>query len=250
MRIDWWTLGFQTVNVLVLVWLMSRFLFKPLAKIMADRQQAVAALMQDAAAARDAAEHDRKQITGQVAELDALRMQRLNDVSAEAERLKSSLLAAARAEADALRASAAAEIEAMRQRASRGNAAQAAGFALEIASRLLARLPRDGQISGFIEPLAAAVRALPVAHRQQLGQQREALRLVAPRALDDGELAHCREALATALGHEATLRVDIDPALIAGLELAGQHVIVRNSFRHDLDTLKAELLAHDDERHD
>ncbi|KVT41302.1 hypothetical protein [Burkholderia ubonensis] len=250
MRIDWWTLGFQTVNVLVLVWLLSRFLFKPIAKVMTDRQQAAAALMQDAAAARDAAEHDRQQIAGQIAELDARRMQRLNDVSAEAERLKSSLLAAARAEADALRASAAAEIEAMRQSAARGNAAQAAGFALEIASRLLARLPPDAQITGFVGPLADAVRALPDAHRQQLGRQREALHLIAPRALDDGELAHCRQALSDALGHEAAIQVDIDPALIAGLELAGQHVIVRNSFRHDLDTLKAELLAQDDERHD
>ena len=47
MRIDWWTFAFQTINVLVLVWLLSRFLFKPVAKIIADRQQAAARLMQD-----------------------------------------------------------------------------------------------------------------------------------------------------------------------------------------------------------
>ena len=55
MRIDWWTLGFQTVNVLVLVWLLSRFLFKPVAQIIADRQQQAAALMRDATNARASA---------------------------------------------------------------------------------------------------------------------------------------------------------------------------------------------------
>ena len=29
MRIDWWTLALQAVNVLILVWLLGRFLFRP-----------------------------------------------------------------------------------------------------------------------------------------------------------------------------------------------------------------------------
>ena len=113
MRIDWWTLAFQTVNVLVLVWLLSRFLFKPVSKIMAERQQAAAALMQDASAARDAAERDRKQAAEQTAALDGLRLQRLAEISTQAEQLKASLLAAARAEADAVRTSAENEIARM-----------------------------------------------------------------------------------------------------------------------------------------
>ena len=29
MQIDWWTLGLQAVNALVLVWLLAHFLFRP-----------------------------------------------------------------------------------------------------------------------------------------------------------------------------------------------------------------------------
>jgi F-type H+-transporting ATPase subunit b len=29
MRIDWWTLALQTANVLILIWLLGRFLFRP-----------------------------------------------------------------------------------------------------------------------------------------------------------------------------------------------------------------------------
>jgi F-type H+-transporting ATPase subunit b len=249
MRIDWWTLGFQTVNVLVLVWLLSRFLFKPVAKIVADRQQAASALMRDATAARDAAERDRQQAADAAAALDTQRAGRLSDASADAERLHASLLAAARTEADALRVAAADGIATMRRNASQADAARAAGFALEIASRLLARLPPDALVAGFIDPLADAVRALPEEDRRQLGLRRDPLRLIAPRALSDDEQARCRAALSAALGYDAALRIDVDPSLIAGLELDARYAIVRNSFRCDLAAVKAELLSDDDERH-
>ncbi len=31
MSIDWWTLGFQTVNVAILIWLLGHFFWKPVA---------------------------------------------------------------------------------------------------------------------------------------------------------------------------------------------------------------------------
>lgn len=247
MRIDWWTLGFQTINVLVLIGLLSRFLFKPVTKIMTDRQQAAAAMMQDASITRDAAESDRKRAAEQVAALDALRLQRLGEISAEAERLKTSLLAAARAEADALHASAAERVDFMQKNAARADATRATEFALDVASRLLARLPPHALVEGFIAPLADVVRALPAEDRLQLGAQADPLRLIAPRPLSDDELAQCRVALTAALGYETHLQTEVDPTLIAGLELVAPHVIVRNSFRHDLEKLKADLLSHDDE---
>jgi len=29
MTIDWWTLGIQTVNVVILIWLLERFFWRP-----------------------------------------------------------------------------------------------------------------------------------------------------------------------------------------------------------------------------
>ncbi|MCA8276529.1 F0F1 ATP synthase subunit B [Burkholderia sp. AU30280] len=248
MRIDWWTLGFQTVNVLVLIWLLSRFLFKPVARIMADRQQAAARLLQDASAARDAAQQDRDKAARDVAEQEAARLKRSSAATVEVEHLKASLLADARAEADALRKAAEAEIEAMKKDALRDNAARASQFAIDIAARLLTTLPAGSLVEGFIEPLAEAVRALPAEDRARLGRDGEMPRLIAPRTLRDDELARCRSMLATALGHDTPIHTDVDPALIAGLELVAPHFIVRNSFRHSLESLKSDLISHGDER--
>lgn len=56
MHIDWSTLALQTVNVLVLVWLLARYLFRPVMAIIAERRVAAEKLLADAATTRAQAE--------------------------------------------------------------------------------------------------------------------------------------------------------------------------------------------------
>jgi F-type H+-transporting ATPase subunit b len=56
MTIDWWTLGLQTINLLVLVALLGHFLLKPLAAIVAARQAEAQRLLDEAASARSGSE--------------------------------------------------------------------------------------------------------------------------------------------------------------------------------------------------
>jgi F-type H+-transporting ATPase subunit b len=60
MRIDWWTLALQTVNVLILIWILGRFFFRPVADIVARRQEEANRLLSDADAARRAAAEARE----------------------------------------------------------------------------------------------------------------------------------------------------------------------------------------------
>ena len=39
MQIDWWTLALQAVNFLVLVWLLWRFLFRPVKRVIEERKK-------------------------------------------------------------------------------------------------------------------------------------------------------------------------------------------------------------------
>jgi F-type H+-transporting ATPase subunit b len=245
MHIDWWTLGLQTVNAVVLIWLLARFLFRPVARIVAERQQAAAALMSDAASVKAAAVAAHAQATAAVARLAQQRAQLLDAAAAEAAALKASLESAAHADADRLRATAQTEIDAMRRDAAHADAARASQLALDIAARLLDRLPPQARVAGFIDGLAAALADLPEATRSQLDAGGDGLRLIAARALSGDELASCRAALAQVLGRDVALEASVDPAVIAGLELEAPHAIVRNSFRDDLAHLKTELLGHD-----
>lgn len=247
MRIDWWTLGLQTINALVLIWLLSRFLFRPVADIIARRKAEASRLLDDAATARAAAAALREQSDAALADVAAGRAAAIRAAAAEAQTQKDALLAAARAETDRMRASAAVEIDRMRKSERLAAGGRASRLAVEIARRLFERLPQEARVAGFVEGLARAAADLPPAARAEFGAPGALARLAAARPLTPQEDALLREKLAQAFDHPLELVVDVDAALIAGLELENQHASIRNSFRADLARIAAELERDDDD---
>lgn len=244
MTIDWWTLGLQTVNVLILIWILARFLFRPVAKIIAERQAAAHAALDQAQAARAEAEAARDTAKAETVAIAQTRAELLAKAQDEAKREREHLLAAARTEADKARADARAELERIREDGRTAITDEAAALAADIAARLVGRLPDTARIDGFIDGLVTAVTDLPEATRGGIGATGP-VRLRAARTLTGGERARLETRLGEALGHAVTLDIAPDPALIAGLELDAPHAVVRNHFRADLDRIAAEL-ARDD----
>ena len=242
MKLDWWTLSLQLINVLVLMWLLSRFLFKPISQIIVERQRVAAELLDQAAAAKaDAQALDASALAANEA-VAQTRAAALEAVQQEADAMRSKLLREAEAGAADSREKAMQELQDDQRAARRRAEADAAQLALDIARKLLARLPADAQVSGFVEGLVAELARLPETLRDSLRQPAQRFELHAPRPLEQAELAQIQQALATALGQPVTLDVMVDATLVAGLELTGGAVVVRNSFRADLDRLKNELL--------
>lgn len=244
MTLDWWTLGLQTVNVLILVWILARFLFQPVAKIIAERQAAAHAALDEAEAAREEAETARSAAEAERAEIASTRARLLDEARKAAEAEKRQLLDAAAAAADRARAETRADLDRMRREARAGIADEAGALAADIAARLLERLPDETRIDGFIDTLAQAVRALPQTARAGIGGDGP-VTLRAARPLSGAERARLDAALADALGRPVALDVVPDPALIAGLELDAPHAVVRNHLAADLGRIRSELARHD-----
>ena len=245
MRIDWWTLGLQTVNALVLIWLLARFLFRPVIDVIAARQRAAGQLLADAEAAKTAAERERERAAAEAVRLSEHRGDTFKAAEVEAEVEKASLLARAQAEADKLRGAAKAEIEAARRSEALAAEDRAGRLAIDIAIKLLDRLPEEVRVTAFIDGIATGLAKLPEGTRASLGTGGAAIRLTAARAVTPQEVEACRKALADVLGHPVLVEVSVDPALIAGIELEAPHAVVRNSFRADLVRLRSELVHHD-----
>ena len=133
------TVLIQAINFLILIFLLSRFLFKPLAKFLADRSAGIEKSLAEAKAAHEAAAKAQAEYQAQMREaqreIAAIREQGQREVEAERQRL----LQASRAEADRLVGNAKAEIEAETKRAKAGLREEAAGIALAAAERLLGR---------------------------------------------------------------------------------------------------------------
>ncbi|KGC50694.1 F0F1 ATP synthase subunit B family protein [Burkholderia pseudomallei] len=246
MRIDWSTLALQTVNVVVLVWLLSRFLFRPVSDIIAKRQAAARKLIDDASRERDAAHAERERARAERASLAAARDDALKDALAQAAAERERLIAAARADAQALRDAARAQADADAVQRAKAFDARATRLAIDIAAKLLARLPDSARVAGFVDGVAASLARLPADVRASLADEDAQVRLVAPRALTAQEAAACRAAFAASVGRPLEPDVRVDPALIAGLELESKYANVRNSLRQDLATIEAALLNEDD----
>src|SRR5471032_3135105 len=73
MLIDWFTVGAQALNFLILVWLMRRFLYKPILNAIDTREKLIAAELADAAAKKAEAQKDRDEFQHKNEEFDQQR---------------------------------------------------------------------------------------------------------------------------------------------------------------------------------
>ena len=104
MLIDWFTVGAQALNFLILVWLMKRFLYKPILNAIDTREKLIAAELADAAAKKAEAQKDRDEFQHKNEEFDQQRAALMSKATDEAKAERQRLLDEARKAADALSA--------------------------------------------------------------------------------------------------------------------------------------------------
>jgi F-type H+-transporting ATPase subunit b len=105
MLIDWFTVGAQVLNFLILVWLLKHFLYKPILNAIDAREKRIAAELTDANAKRTEAEKERGDFQNKNKALDEQRSALLGKATAEAKAERERLLDQARKDADTLRVS-------------------------------------------------------------------------------------------------------------------------------------------------
>ena len=102
MLIDWFTVGAQALNFVILVWLMRRFLYKPILDAIDAREKKIAAELADAAAKKAEAKKERDEFQHKNEEFDQQRAALLSKATDEAKAERQRLLDEARKAADAL----------------------------------------------------------------------------------------------------------------------------------------------------
>jgi F-type H+-transporting ATPase subunit b len=242
MKIDWWTLGFQTVNVLVLMLLLRHFFWAPMSAMIARRQAAAAELQ--TVSAKQQADGDAAQAeivktrAGFAAERDAI----LASAHGEAERTRAALLDQAKIQVAALEAAARATIEAERAAMQHQSQIKSGTFGIDIARRLAGRLDGAAVHEAFLGWLVKAIAALPHAARQAAAAQPAPIEAISATTLTSEEQGSATTLIGKAFGQTVKLAFSVDPALIAGLELRAGHLVVSNSWRADLESVKEGVL--------
>ena len=102
MLIDWFTVGAQALNFLILVWLLKRFLYKPILNAIDAREKLIAKELAEAEAKESEAQKERDEFQKKNEEFDQQRAALLTKATDEAKAERRRLLDEARKAADAL----------------------------------------------------------------------------------------------------------------------------------------------------
>ncbi len=102
MLIDWFTVGAQALNFIILVWLLKRFLYKPILNAVDAREKRIAAELADADAKKAEAQKESDEFQHKNEEFDRQRADLLRKATDEAKVERQRLLDDARKAADAL----------------------------------------------------------------------------------------------------------------------------------------------------
>jgi F-type H+-transporting ATPase subunit b len=235
MTIDWWTLGFQTVNVAILIWLLGHFFWKPVAAMIVARKAATQKLTDEAGAAKtkaDAALADiEKTRAGFASERDAI----LAAAHKDAEDAHAARLAEAETEAAAHQAKTKAALDKAKAAQADAWADRSSDLAVTIARRLAARLEGAVVEACFLDWLVAEIGKLPKATREAAATKTASLEATTATTLDADARQLVKSSIGKALGCTTPhITFKTDDGLIAGIELRGDHLVVNSSWRADL----------------
>lgn len=155
--LDVWHVAAAILNLLILVWVMKKFLFGPVQKILAERQNQVDTLYSDAEAAKTAAEGDRAVYEEKLSNADKEAEEILRRAAVRADKISDEILAEAGVKAAEKLRKADADIEQEKKKAVNEIKDEISGMSMDIAEAVVCREIKESDhkklIDTFIDSL-------------------------------------------------------------------------------------------------
>ncbi len=253
MPIDWFTVVAQAVNFLILVWLLKRFLYKPILHTIDEREKGIATQLAAAEAKKAEAQKERDDFHHKDEAFDHERASLLKKATDEAAAERQRLLDEARKDADTLRVKRQEALRNEQRNLSQEIIRWTQKQVFAIARKTLADLATTSIEERMSEVFVHRLRALNGAAKTQLvAALKNTTHPVLVRSAFDLPAAQ-RSAIESAIkdtfGAETQIQFDTAPELVSGIELSANGQKVAWSIADYLATLEkgaGELLHEDD----
>ena len=108
---------------------------------------------------------------------------------------------------------------------------RAAQLAVDLANKLLDRLPGDARVAGFMDGIATGLAKLPEETRASIGSEGQPIQLTVARAVTPEQEGACRTTLAGVFGHPVAIEIFEDGAARRGFS----HLRIR--WRYEIDAI-------------
>jgi len=227
--IDWFTVGAQALNFVILVWLLKRFLYKPIRDAIDARERRVAKELADAATKETAAQKLSDDFRARNEKFDRERAALLEKATREAGAERERLIAAARQAADALSAQRAQALRDEIKNLSKAVRQRTQEEVFAIARSALTELAGASLEERACEVFTQRLRALRGAAKEALAAAVKASGKVLVRSSFELPAKQCAEiqtALNETLAADVPLQFETAAAQVSGIELSvgGQKV--------------------------
>lgn len=250
MLIDWFTVGAQLLNFIILVYLMKRFLYQPVLDAIATREAKIATELADAAATKVKAHEQQSEFEQKNQAFDEQRAALLSKATEAANTERERLLAKARKAAEVASAARAKTLQTDTQALHGEIVRQTQKQVFEIARRVLGDLAdvslEQRACAVFIQRLHAidgeALAALSAALKATSAQAPALLRSAFD--LPAEQLDAIKAALDEIFGQAIALKVERVPDVIGGIELSAQGQKLAWSIADYLTAVSATLNEH------
>lgn len=223
MLIDWFTVGAQALNFLILVWLLRRFLYKPILNAIDAREKRIATELADAAARKAEAKKERDDFQHKNDEFDQQRAALLSKATDEAKAERERLLDEARKAADALSAKRSETLRNDAQHLSQAISRRTQEEVFAITRKTLVDLATASLEERTADVFLRRLQALDAKTKASLG---EALKTASDPAvvrsafeLPAEQQAAIQKALNETFSADIKLRFETAPDLVSGIEL-------------------------------
>lgn len=224
MLIDWFTVGAQVVNFLILVWLLKHFLYRPILDAIDAREKKIAKELADADAKKAEAQKARDDFQHKNEAFEQQRAALLNKATEEAKAERQRLLDEARQAADALSAK---RQETLRNDAHNLNQAisrRAQQEVFAIARKALTDLAASSLEERLADVFTRRLREMDGPSKQGLGEAlktaSEPARVRSAFDLPAAQRTAIQNALNETFSSDIPVRFETAPDLISGIELA------------------------------
>jgi F-type H+-transporting ATPase subunit b len=254
MLIDWFTVGAQVLNFLILVWLLKHFLYKPILNAIDAREKRIAAELADADAKKTEAQKERDDFQNKNKAFDEQRGALLTKASDEAKVERERLLGEAHKAADSLRAAQATALRNDQKRLGSEITLLAKDEVFGIARKTLADLATVSLEERMGEVFTRRLREMDGKAKALLGaalkSSSEPAVVRSTFDLGAAQRSAIQNALNETFSAEIRIRFETSPDLISGIELTTNGQKVAWSIADYLDSLGKgvdELLKKNDE---
>lgn len=223
MEIDWFTVIAQIVNFLILVWLLKRFLYKPVLKAIDERGKKIASQLDDAATKQAEAIKEQKLFRQKNEDFEKERASKMKDAHEEVNAEKTRLFEEVREESTAMRSTYEDSLKQQEKELSDAIKRKTKTEVFAIAGKTLADLANanlDEQvIIVFIKRIMDLDEENKAKFKNALIDSEKAIRIKSAFELSAPAKQELEKAIEKVSGQENNFQYLLEPELVSGIEM-------------------------------